>query len=103
MTHLKQGDKPEVMLKAVMEKGLKNGWEPFSQEWIDWVFENDAYKELLFDLEFAKAYWGEDKCIDVSYFPINKKTTHDVISIWEYHLQQAVLSENPLLYYFQHL
>lgn len=97
-----QGDKPEVMLKAVVEKARKNGWVYPKQR--NFLIDNPYYvKEVLFDHSFAKAYWGEellytDKDDGSGAYP---KTYGP--AKWQHHLQQAVLSENPLLYYFERL
>ncbi len=54
-SHLKQGDKPEVMLKAVIEKAVKNGWKPDGYT-ITLPYLPDSVYETLFDHSFAKAY-----------------------------------------------
>jgi len=49
---------------------------------------------LIFSHEFAKAFWGERE----SYIDHN---TSDIIITkegWQFHLQQMVLTENPLKY-----
>lgn len=96
-----QGDKPEVMLKAVIDKARKNG---FDSEIVDFSMRvygiehlctshngyTPFYCELLFNHDFAKAYFGED--------PMNEDSF-----AWKEALKEAVLSENPLLYYFENL
>lgn len=85
-------------------------------------------KEILFDHAFAKAFWGERRDITHYKFFLDG-LYHDNVSVeeydetqqdehereweryepvyrhqgWQYHLQQAVLSEDPLLYYFERL
>jgi hypothetical protein len=46
----------------------------------------DLYFSLVFDHEFAKAFWGED---------IHENMLE---SNWEYHIKEMVLSEKPLHY-----
>lgn len=109
-----QGDKPEVMLKAVIEKAVRNGWKyvidgqsyssnafTISYDGIDSEGASFSTRYILLDHSFAKAYWGEKK----DWHPIfDEKEGKDIAMLnWQYHLQQAVLSENPLLYYFERL
>ncbi len=62
---------------------------------------------MIFTHEFAKAFWGDKKLSDIlilkarrgryTYPPISW-TTKDDCFIWEYHLQQMVLEEDPISY-----
>jgi len=72
---------------------------------------------LLYDHAFAKAIWGDEKLhssygcdsvIDSSSgeprWDGNKKTDNSIdfrIESWRYHLQQAVISEDPIKYYWE--
>ncbi len=73
--------------------------------------------EILFSHEFSKAFWGEelvcDNCGELvqwdddsrwcSGFCADKYRPREDMYEWAFHLQQAVLSESPLDYYFNHL
>lgn len=50
------------------------------------------FNHLLFNHDFAKAIWGEEN-------PTFVKITF--YKDWKYHLQQAVISEDPLEYYWE--
>jgi hypothetical protein len=66
-----------------------------------------GYETILFSHDFAKAYWGEAKvcfyCGD--YGSGLRKCLFDVstkqVPAWQYHLQQCVLSDDPIDYYYQ--
>lgn len=148
-----QGDKPEVMLKAVIEKAQKNGWgTAWEREfWKHWELDGDnssyfvsrhpglqsfRQETLLFSHRFAKAYWGEkwicricgnnkreqmefegcecggeDICNHPDFPIICLECHHEdegdikdlFLQSFEYHLQQAVIAPDALIYYFEHL
>ena len=74
----------------------------------------DFYRGLIFDHDFAKAFWGEEKdfCARCSPHIISKsnqlnyyKTAPQcdncwdwLIYRWQYHLQQMILEKEPLKY-----
>lgn len=56
-------------------------------------------EHVIFNHEFAKALWGE------GYYE-NKSPNYllrDGRKIWQYHLQQMVISDNPLEYLREHM
>lgn len=99
------------MLEAVIEKAIKNGWpdtdsnrNPFI------VFENRIRMiPVLFNHDFAKSYFkGEHAYCDACHrhhpsFGDCDAGVGNNQEAWEHHLTQAVLSEDPLLYYYEHL
>ena len=76
---------------------------------------------IIFSHQFAKAFWGEEGLISVSAFETTgsrDSETEDfvfvgdggiddsvekVIPLWQYHLQQMVLEEEPIKYLEQFL
>jgi len=110
-------------LKAVLEKAIKGGWRPEDFEGMSedkfafsiskevnrvvWSFVLFSGKEkstsessvygVLFSHDFAKAFF------DAGFFCCSICEDRYNISLWQYHLQQAVLSEHPLDYYYNHL
>ena len=61
------------------------------------------YEKVIFSHDFAKAFWGEGDTIRVSHnyntYRGNKfDATIKEIPVWQYHLQQMVLQENPINY-----
>ena len=79
----------KAKLKKVIEKAVENGWIHVSV--------NEEYQAILFDKSFAKAIWGE--------------CTHEGAEFekemlgeeWQHHLQQAVISKNPIDYYYENM
>lgn len=58
----------------------------------------DVETSLIFNHDFARALFGDtwtsENCQEVSYEEMDYKP-------WEYHLQQAVISDNPIDYMYQ--
>lgn len=111
------------ILKRVIEIALDNGWkaeiiskrygkdEPISSinyavkdlpKHMDLLIGNFIVNPMmLFSHEFAKAFWGDD------IMTIEKVNVGDIVLqaghelnfvVWQYHLQQMVLEENPIQY-----
>ena len=57
--------------------------------------------DLVFSHKFAKAFWGEDEQINTG-IPGHSVCVH-IQDLWEYHLQQMVLEEDPIQYLKQFL
>ena len=88
----------QEMLKIIIEKAIKNGYKPM-ENWEDfdkhsqknWIKNNSLLvvhrvysKEwllLLFDHKFAEAYFRSGE--------------------WQFNLQQAVISEDPIKHYYE--
>lgn len=77
-----------------------------------------ATERLIFNHDFAKALWGEEKYMayfagynewsdatDIEYVEDQDydEEPHEKKPIWQYHLQQMVISENPIQYLGEHL
>lgn len=100
----------EILLKAI-RKVEANGFTlsndkhtvGIEENLLGWTPEDPkllGYQSILFDHDFAKAFWGEkdfDYEIEVG-FPDG--TVYDVARLpaWQYHLQQMVLEEDPIRY-----
>jgi hypothetical protein len=100
----------EILQRAI-ELAIERGWKtdsPNAKAIIDWFERGDPpmYQEcIIFNHEFAKALWGERdwKDIDIEerpfglwdggpeWFEFNGK-------MWQYHLQQMVISPDPIKY-----
>ena len=107
---------PKQMLEAVIEKAIKNGYPDTitSRNPIVISEQLKVIVPVLFTHDFAKAYYGSEKTCDLcglkAVFSENgrdcwcKCCDYPLFEpAWEYHLKEAVLSEDPLLYYYQHL
>ena len=65
--------------------------------------DTEFYK-LIFSHDFAKAYWGENKILVCELSAeigvgAGEKHRRKTIPMWQYHLQQAALSKDPITYY----
>jgi len=106
-------DNKEILQKAI-EKAVKNGfvYTPYSisdgvHQTVNEVPEILIYRHLIFSHDFAKAFWGEERADEQ--YDKEDKYWHDTSCCsgsgvffegnrWQYHLQQMVLEEEPLLY-----
>ena len=75
--------KKSKQLKKVIEYAVERGWEPGSMVVVNMVVEQGLHRYIISMQSFAKAVFGLDK--------------------WQYHLQQAVISEDPRQYYFDYI
>lgn len=110
------------ILEKVIEKAVEGGWD--DHEWdcdilffdaddlsctkwhgeaycVDIDYKNNIYP-LIFDKNFAKAFFGEQLIEHEEHYklPEDIGLQHSCApkSLWQYHLQQLVLEEEPLLY-----
>lgn len=104
----------EEIIKRAVEKAEKNGYRGWGTEITDFGFlkQSDVIF-LIFSLEFAKAFWGEDE-VDSSGATrdedaaLKAKLKRDYPDreynfaewyphsiAWQYHLQEMVLMPNP--------
>jgi hypothetical protein len=93
----------EEILKKAIEKAVKNGWEfknytclhRDTKDLAIALFAKDNNTSVLFDHNFAKAFWGESTGLchynDVLYDC--KGLPH-----WMHHIQQLALAEDRLEY-----
>jgi len=118
-------------LKKIIEYAVERGYDKhLGSAWIKWIKDepppsHNNYYILLFDHDFAKAVFGEGMNIDYTKpcphcggkLKISNPTgkcSHihypeacDVCSAyyidWADHLQQAVISKDPINYYYQYI
>ena len=87
----------EEILKKAIEKAVKNGYKKYADELWELLHENNYYG-TIFSHDFAKAFWGESKC-DCMQTPngtLHKDNCKE--RDWQYHLQQMVISDDPVKY-----
>ena len=106
-------------LKAIIEYGVERGFEQETgaedyvirylprmagkkKAWDWWV------THILFSHDFAKAFWGErERCSCGGRFYSDKGQRlcigHEWVKNWQHHLQQCVISEDIIEYYYQHI
>jgi len=120
LINLKRFMKKHTKLQKLIEIAVANGWRAPTNtgkyiEGLAKTLIHQGHENLIFSHDFAKAIWGEEDldiwvgghadnlpkqnqpgiiCTDPgSAYWIGKK--------WQYHLQQAVISDDPLEYYWQ--
>lgn len=104
----------QEILKKAIEKAVRNGWKPMgklfayvpnNKFWVE-AFAKECKKEfgisgILFDKDFAKAFWGTWESSEEG---LNDKNYADtLLERWQYHLQQLVLEEDPIKYLSNHV
>lgn len=104
-------EKEQILTKAI-EKAEKNG---FKGDWKNCGIACEAHSlesegecsyTTIFSHDFAKAFWGEEMAHirhGVVYVPKTAAENYSrdndpLFPIWQYHLQQCVLCDNPLHY-----
>ena len=97
------------ILKLVIDKAKLNGWNKIEQKGyipvlrehypmdIYLAIESNAYKIIIFDIDFAKAFWGTNTN-DAGYAKESNYQKIERVEEWEHHLQQMVLEPEPLKY-----
>lgn len=112
--------KNKDILKKVFEKAIKNGYKPYwlgeywgKNEFIFVIGSDDRWFKVIFSHDFAKALFGEQedwKC-DCGFYGHwdHSCPTPDGMQVqnrmpaWVYHLQEMVVSEDPIKYLEQFL
>ncbi|MBW2968536.1 hypothetical protein KY314_00250 [Candidatus Woesearchaeota archaeon] len=124
---MEKGEILKKTIKKAIKNGWKKG-ERFLEDWWDETnsFERiiywKAYYHLIFSHDFAKAFWGEEKVDEFGYkfedmsdreiqssYPkgfiykagetlYKQRNYDDAQQSWKFHLQQMVISEDPLKY-----
>lgn len=92
-----QVEAQEGVLDRAIAKAKVNGFVLDHSIW--------GYRHIIFDHDFAKAFWGTDRThavtersFDNASGRLSRGSITYPISDWQYHLQQMVLFENPLDY-----
>lgn len=99
-------------LKALVQKATDNGLVTPLFSWIsedyqallDYWFTADNYKAIIFNHDFAKALLGDDTIYiaDILESPTEGDAGwEERLDSWEYHLQQAVISPDPIDYLYK--
>lgn len=109
------------ILEKAIQKAIDGGWKQdlfflglenwdFDERELRWEqdrevgFEHISVYQIIFNQDFAKALWGEEMYHHVFIVPkeLSKRFagTHewDIKPEWQYHLQQMVISPDPIKY-----
>ena len=92
-----------TILEQAIRKAFDNCWRPvgINPDHPAVVFSlalEGVDKGYIFTHDFAKALWGEETI----YVSLAGQYESDV-PLWQYHLQQMVISDNPIQYLGEHL
>lgn len=97
----------EILTKAI-EKAITKGFDgrKFVDTELFYRLQDVGVYDVIFNHDFAKALWGEAELqgldlvmADPDLFTGAKGATH----YWRYHLQQMVISDDPIKYLGEHL
>lgn len=106
-------------LEALVRRAIENGWVPdrydrterqsseldyeFVAIWYDFRSYSENYKLFIFNHDFARALFEEGKVTTENEFGIGKgkniKLLKNILA-WQYHLQMAVISNDPVNYLY---
>ena len=99
----------EILSNAI-DKAIANGWSAgkvitTNPELLDEAIDMGGLISIIFSHSFCKAYWGKEK---VTWENIDYNRTDEIeyyvgMYLWQYHLQQMVLKENPIKYLEKYL
>ena len=90
-----------TVLKKGIEKAIKNNWDSrgyylgMDEDTLQKFINDDKHLSIIFSHDFAKAIWGEE---DIIHVDMENGKTESHMKIWQWHLQQMVLCEEPLQY-----
>jgi hypothetical protein len=92
-----QLDRAKVLERAI-EIAVDNGlrapdWVQGPQHWVRSLFDQVKVYQLIYDKQFARALWGEQKSDVWNDYDIPKPGTG-----WQHHLQQMVIADDPIAY-----
>jgi len=104
------------IIQRAIKKAVDNGWKTIVAFDIVMPYTNETeFYSIIFDKDFAKAFWGElpihRSIVWNEMGNINSKVWEMIkpyikkgnLKHWQYHLQEMVISENPIKYLSQFL
>ena len=86
------------VLKKATEKAKSNGYKlPFDLVYeTGRVIDGKTYYAIIFDKEFCKAIWGDEKKF-MPYLYTHPQLGEESV-LWEWHIKQMSVSNNPIGY-----
>jgi hypothetical protein len=109
-------EKTLEILKKAFRKAFDNGWQMVTPDdatrrriddpvddaidyWdLDWHEWRDGYYHLIFNHDFARALWSENKLFRDNDTGEENETFEYLGLRWQYHLQQMVISDCPIIF-----
>lgn len=91
----------EQILTKAIKKAIENGMEDdMPHSMFSFHYETWNWHNTIFSHDFAKYFFGEEVRNVGDTLTINKMKFEivDNYLVWQYHLQQMVLEENPIKY-----
>jgi hypothetical protein len=94
------------ILEKAIQKAIDGGWElkfhgstlwnarELSNYIVEFPYQHPI-EALIFNHDFAKALWGEDT-LSPEYGDMEKLSAPDLL--WQFHLQNMVISDDPIKY-----
>ena len=98
----------EILTKAI-KKAQENGWyndaigitfigNSVHLQMSEVSYEKKSYNDIIFNKDFAKSLWGDE----YEYFEVGDGRSRPYpevgYHVWQYRLQQMVISEDPIKY-----
>lgn len=108
---LKEAEQNQDRMTALVKKAIANGYKfPFTEyilERSEMMYGHTWWASILYDKSFVKALFGDEAFINERWDDgeLHERALiyEEPSTAWEYHIQQAVVSENPINYYWDHL
>lgn len=91
----------KILKKAFTKANFKGGLYDLEFQEDAEIFDDTDYYWAIFSHEFAKAFWGEKDWRNQS--AEDRAKMQPPIGVWQYHLQQMVLEEDPIKYLEKYL
>ena len=104
----------EQILTKAIQRAIAGGWGPWNAPIIVKQFGEDLYlyiaderwniEAIIYDKDFARALWGTSRqdCAYCGQVPVhlNHCPYYGILTppLWEYHLQQMVITDDPIKY-----
>lgn len=96
----------QEILIAAIEKAIAGGYNRFSegftaQSLVGRYLNTHTVAELIYNHDFAKAFWGESSWYFTENSIWSAHTNNQYLAelpAWQYHLQQMVIADDPIKY-----
>ena len=108
----------QEILQAAIEKAIENGWDSIrgmkvqgirktpTHRYVKLTVNDDgmvggeefAHEEIIYNHDFAKALWGEINVGTGTDTTLGGMDYPDEAPAWQHHLQQMVISDDPIAY-----
>lgn len=99
-------DKITILIKQAISNGYKFPFTDYILERSEMMYGHTWWASVLFSKEFAKALFPEPQAVCDKCFVRNDNDCHCIGDVglifeWEHRIKEAVISENPIDYYWE--